>query len=806
MAENIDDVFRDWNVQGDPASGEYEPEKSRIRALLWQIEASGGQSVTRNTLAQLNAVTPPTENYGGVVLNDPDPANNGYYARVSGAWVRGRGFPDTFAEGVLSGSGTAQVAAFGAGVNPADIEIFWSRVATENTGPMTLNGKPVVSVAGNPLVAGEWSGVVLYVDEGPNWRLLIDVNAAQIASQAASDAADSANRAETWTPEYAADTLAQTQSLRDETSELRDEAQDEADRSISGAERSEAALSTVSDLTKDLLVAETLTQLNTTPGTSVGQPGRVIDDGSNTGEYRWSGSAWVRIGDYIHVGYFERSATASADWNVITVSGVYRTPLGSPATGAPTTNINMSVEHHESVGGRAWQRARQADPLTVRTWQRFRGTGGIWGEWVESLSTQNTAEVLPAATLALDWNAIDKSGFYRGSGNVGETIGAPTANAYMTVFHLQGQVNAAMQIASQSSSAVSAGRWMRSRSATTGEWGEWAEILTTQQSLTLAGVEPGTSFRDGGFVRVARNESQFYGQTAASVYNNSASELHGHYDQMIADFPDYVTKELLGQDNFGNDIFEYTFAAPPLRGANQTVADKAHPKIVVVNAVHPDEKYSIVGNLCFFDDLCRNWQQDERLADLRWGAKIVLLAVANPSGVNANTRLNAAGVNIGRNLSYDWDNNTSPDKGPAPLSEPESQYIADLAVRHPEACAFIDHHGHAGQHLTWFGARLDKAFTIAKHTARINGAWSRRFVPGLYDDNSITAVTSTTIGGPPCEWAEVYGKNAFLLESAETTSWSGLSRRDNHRVIVESMLCLIHENWRRESETRGYVS
>lgn len=657
-----------------------------------------------------------------------------------------------------------------------------------------------------------------------------------------------------------------------------------------------------------LVQAETWAQLQQIDGTRIGQPGRVLgpDSGShsnaggggtvpNVGEYMWVG-AWRWIGPIREYGEFLTSATESNNWDTLATSGIYRTPHGGVAVGAPTTNINMTVEHVESVGGRAWQRARQADPETVRTWQRFRGSDGIWGEWVESKTAANTGQFDPRATQALNWDVITESGFYRGSSLIGETVGAPATNAYLNLLHIQGQGTASFQLASTSGSenprqwirsrtvlsggewsewvemktsnntgefnsratqaldwnvitesgfyrgssnvgqtvgapvtnaymsllhiqgqgtgvfqlastvgSVNPRQWVRARSVVSGEWSEWSELVKGDQPPTPQGLMPGGLYRENSTIKVIRPESQFYGQTAASIYNNSASELHGHYDQMITDFPDYVSKELLGQDNFGNDIFEYTFAAPPLRGANQTAINKAHPKIVVVNAVHPDEKYSIVGNLCFFDDLCRNWQQDERLADLRWGAKIVLLAVANPSGVNADTRLNAAGVNIGRNLSYDWDNNTSPDKGPAPLSEPESQYIADLAVRHPEACAFIDHHGHAGQHLTWIGARLDKAFTIAKHTARINGAWCRRFVPGLYDDNSITAVTSTTIGGPPCEWAEVYGKNAFLLESAETTGWSGLSRRDNHRVIVESMLCLIHENWRRESETRGYV-
>ncbi|WIY54163.1 M14 family metallopeptidase [Devosia sp. YIM 151766] len=195
MAPNqtIDDVYRDNAIKNDPHSGAHEPDKPEIRALLKQIQNSGGQAVTRNTLAALNGVTPPTELYGGVVLSDPNPANNGYYSRDGGAWVKGRGFPDTFARVALSGSGTAQAGAVESGVNPADAQVFFAIVTTPNTGPMTLAvggeaPRPVLNLAGNPLSAGEWAAVVLFVRDGENYRMVIAAGAEAAAAQSASDA------------------------------------------------------------------------------------------------------------------------------------------------------------------------------------------------------------------------------------------------------------------------------------------------------------------------------------------------------------------------------------------------------------------------------------------------------------------------------------------------------------------------------------------------------------------------------------------------------------------------------------------
>lgn len=104
MSQTIDQVFRDFTIEGIPASGEHWPDKKEIRALLKLIQNSGGQSITRNTLAALNGVTPPNENYMGVVLTG---AGAGYYSRSGGARVFGRPFPDTMAGVTLTGSGAA---------------------------------------------------------------------------------------------------------------------------------------------------------------------------------------------------------------------------------------------------------------------------------------------------------------------------------------------------------------------------------------------------------------------------------------------------------------------------------------------------------------------------------------------------------------------------------------------------------------------------------------------------------------------------------------------------------------------------
>lgn len=198
MSQTIDVVYSDYNTPGIPSSGEKQPKKAEVRALLKQIQNGSGQSVTRNTVTALNAVTPPNENYMGIALTG---AGAGYYYRSGAAWVFGRGFPDTLAGVTLAGSANAQTGTVSAGVDPGTVLEFIATPSTANTGPMTLDmgsgAKPVLNYSGNPLAAGEWATFVRFRDDGAgSYRLTIDANAAAVASAAATAAGTNADNAE----------------------------------------------------------------------------------------------------------------------------------------------------------------------------------------------------------------------------------------------------------------------------------------------------------------------------------------------------------------------------------------------------------------------------------------------------------------------------------------------------------------------------------------------------------------------------------------------------------------------------------
>lgn len=186
-------VYRLYDTAGVPESGKHDPKKGEIIQLLNQLfgTSRGGWVVTR-TLSELNGVTPESETDGGVVLTG---AGAGYYDRDAGAWIFGRGFPDTFARVDLDGSGTVQTGIVNAGVNPATTEVFFAKVETPNTGALTLSiggepARPVINLAGNPLSPGEWTGMVMfYLTDDEEYQLLIDAGAAGSAAASAAAAA-----------------------------------------------------------------------------------------------------------------------------------------------------------------------------------------------------------------------------------------------------------------------------------------------------------------------------------------------------------------------------------------------------------------------------------------------------------------------------------------------------------------------------------------------------------------------------------------------------------------------------------------
>src|SRR5699024_6039188 len=165
----------------------------------------------------------------------------------------------------------------------------------------------------------------------------------------------------------------------------------------------------------------------------------------------------------------------------------------------------------------------------------------------------------------------------------------------------------------------------------------------------------------------------------------TANYIYNIFDDLLDDFPGYVTRETFGTASDGTTMYEYHFKPPsPLRSADDT---GEYPKVFVIAGIHGHEQENVVATARFFDNLCREWKGNKELRELRFGVHFIVVPVGNPWGLDnyagggggTDSRKTANGVDINSDFPTGWTHNPDPDSttttGEEPLSQPESQAI-----------------------------------------------------------------------------------------------------------------------------------
>jgi hypothetical protein len=171
-----------------------------VEDLATALEAG---TATFPTLAELEAFTPAAEGVGGKVTTGQD-AGFYHYDVEEEEWVFDRPLFDTFARMVVTG-GTADAieAETATGVADSAVVMLWIEAPHDNTGPVSINGKEVLTAGGNSLIAGQWNAGRTYwfSDEGTNYKLRTESDVDGIATQVeiwANQTLANKNYAEEW--------------------------------------------------------------------------------------------------------------------------------------------------------------------------------------------------------------------------------------------------------------------------------------------------------------------------------------------------------------------------------------------------------------------------------------------------------------------------------------------------------------------------------------------------------------------------------------------------------------------------------
>lgn len=226
MTLTASEVWRDYNIDGVPASGASAPSKRDIRSwasLFETLGTGGGPGLGYATKSLMDADQDHAAATLAVVYNDSTASNNGLYVKSPGVWTRVADLPNGIIRLTVTG-GTANAIVATAPETPSlpGAKLYLLTPAAQNTAATTIavNGTAAVSIKnafGSSLASGSLleDSQVLMAWSVDHYQLLISANvdanailadaqAADVSANAAADAAhaDAILAANAATPQF----------------------------------------------------------------------------------------------------------------------------------------------------------------------------------------------------------------------------------------------------------------------------------------------------------------------------------------------------------------------------------------------------------------------------------------------------------------------------------------------------------------------------------------------------------------------------------------------------------------------------
>lgn len=174
----------------------------------------------------------------------------------------------------------------------------------------------------------------------------------------------------------------------------------------------------------------------------------------------------------------------------------------------------------------------------------------------------------------------------------------------------------------------------------------------------------------------SNDNGKIYVSTSQNAFISDYATLISKYDELIANYPNYASKNTLGQTAQGTTIYEYVFSSGSynkagVRGTRD--ATIAKPIFAIQSGVHGYERAAVNSLYIFIRDLLTG---NGSLSELLLNAEIHIIPCVCPWGSDNDSRMNANSVNINRNYNANWVLNgegTNNYSGPSAASELETQ-------------------------------------------------------------------------------------------------------------------------------------
>lgn len=271
------------------------------------------------------------------------------------------------------------------------------------------------------------------------------------------------------------------------------------------------------------------------------------------------------------------------------------------------------------------------------------------------------------------------------------------------------------------------------------------------------------------------NAPSGYTQYADVNQDMSNADVYAKWDALVAAYPEYVSKQYLGQSTDDYEVSCYKFKAQRFNNTIITPVDTGYrdkyPTIFITLGLHGQEPVSVFTGYALAHQLCTNWQSNEALEALRFNADIIFIPITNPSGRATRNRKSTSGTDIGRNFpSSGWEQyaNVPPTEntyaGPYPASEPETRYVMQVFEEN-DVDIYYDFHNFAAtetgqEYFLWVLCNGETQFRMERMSRMLFGRMSRKWYKD-YDwvpANWQVGYSQKVTGGLPYNYAAEVAK------------------------------------------------
>jgi hypothetical protein len=147
--------------------------------------------------------------------------------------------------------------------------------------------------------------------------------------------------------------------------------------------------------------------------------------------------------------------------------------------------------------------------------------------------------------------------------------------------------------------------------------------------------------------------------------------LYASIDAVLAAHPDICRSEIIGTSIQGRPLRAVVVTANP-------GVEEVEPELRIIGSIHGDEKTSAMVTLGFLQNLTDSYDDSPACQYIVDNTELWVVPVLNPDGYVANSRYNANGIDLNRNLSYMGPGSGG---GSTAFSEPETAALRDITMQ-----------------------------------------------------------------------------------------------------------------------------